>query len=147
MSRNGDDVMTIADRRLRRVNQRLTGGRRLLLAVLAGSDRPLTLPEILEANADLAQSSAYRNLVVLETAEVVQRVVTGNDFTRYELTEELTGHHHHLVCDTCGRVEDLAAGAALERAVSAAVEDARRQHGFQVEHHRLDLVGRCVDCA
>ncbi len=147
MSRDGVDVMTIADRRLRRVNQRLTAGRRLLLAVLAGSDRPLTLPEILDANTELAQSSAYRNLVVLETAEVVQRVVTGDDFTRFELTEELTGHHHHLVCESCGRVEDLAAGAALERAVSAAVDDARRRHGFRVEHHRLDFVGRCIDCA
>lgn len=147
MGRSDDDVMSLAERRLRRVNQRLTGGRRLLLGVLAEADRPLTLPEILDANSGLAQSSAYRNLVVLETAEIVQRVVTRDEFTRYELAEELTGHHHHLVCDGCGRVEDLAAGATLERAVSSAVADAQRRHGFRVEQHRIDLIGRCVDCA
>ena len=89
----------------------------------------------------------YRNLVVLEDADVVRRVVTHDEFARYELAEGLTEHHHHLVCSNCGRVEDLPASPGLERSVQAAVELAATKAGFRTEHHRLDLVGTCADCA
>jgi len=133
--------------RLRAHQQRLTAGRLQLIEVLAGADRPLTIPEILQARADLAQSSVYRNLVVLEAAGVVHCLITRDEFARYELAEDLTVHHHHLVCAACGRVEDLPATPALERSVAAAVALAARTNGFQTAHHRLDLVGVCADCA
>ena len=114
--------------------------------MLAATDRPLTIPEILAARRGLAQSSVYRTLVVLEQAGVVHRVVTHDEFARYELAEDLTGHHHHLVCSNCGRVEDLPASDSIERSVAAAVTQAARKVGFRTEHHRLDLVGTCADC-
>jgi Fe2+ or Zn2+ uptake regulation protein len=126
--------------------QRLTPTRRCIVDVLAAADRPLTIPEILDARPELAQSSAYRNLVVLEQARVVHRLVTHADFARYELAEDLTGHHHHLVCSNCGRVDDLPATAAVERSVAVAIDEAERHAGFVTEHHRLDLVGLCSDC-
>jgi Fur family transcriptional regulator, ferric uptake regulator len=125
--------------------QRLTTTRRLIVDVLATADRPLTIPEILDARPSLAQSSAYRNLVVLEQAGVVHRLVT-HDFARYELAEDLTGHHHHLVCSNCGRIEDLPATPAVERSVAVAIDEASRHAGFRTEHHRLDLVGLCANC-
>jgi Fe2+ or Zn2+ uptake regulation protein len=131
---------------LRRRGQRLTERRRRLLDVLSASERPLTIPEILRLGDDFAQSSVYRNLVVLEQAGVVHRLVTHDEFTRYELAEDLLGHHHHLVCASCGRVEDLPASASLERSVAAAITQAARRRGFHVERHRLDLVGRCSRC-
>jgi len=127
--------------------QRLTTARRIIVDVLDASDRPLTIPEILDAQPALAQSSAYRNLVVLEQARVVHRIVTHADFARYELAEDLTGHHHHLVCSNCGRIEDLPATPAVERSVAVAIDEASRRAGFRTEHHRLDLVGLCADCS
>jgi Fur family transcriptional regulator, ferric uptake regulator len=132
---------------LRGRQQRLTPTRKLIVDVLEAADRPLTIPEILVAEPALAQSSAYRNLVVLEQARVVHRFVTRTDFARYELAEDLTGHHHHLVCSGCGRVEDLPATAAVEHSVAIAIEEAARRAGFRTEHHRLDLVGLCADCS
>lgn len=127
--------------------QRLTRTRELIVDVLAATDRPLTIPEILAERRGLAQSSVYRNLVVLEQAGVVHRVVTRDDFARYELAEDLTGHHHHLVCSSCGRVEDLPASPALEKSVAGAVDQAARRARFRTQYHRLDLVGLCADCA
>jgi Fur family transcriptional regulator, ferric uptake regulator len=127
--------------------QRMTSVRRQIVDVLAVAHRPLTIPEILEAGEDLAQSSAYRNLVVLEEVGVVHRIVTHDEFARYELAEDLTGHHHHLVCASCGRVEDLPASESIERSVEAAVLQAARKVGFRTRHHRLDLVGTCADCS
>ena len=132
--------------RLAEQQQRLTAGREQVVDVLAATDRPLTIPEILAARRGLAQSSVYRTLVVLEQAGVVHRVVTHDEFARYELAEDLTGHHHHLVCSNCGRVEDLPASDSIERSVAAAVTQAARKVGFRTEHHRLDLVGTCADC-
>jgi len=132
--------------RLAEHQQRMTAGREQVVDVLAATDRPLTIPEILAARRGLAQSSVYRTLVVLEQAGVVHRVVTHDEFARYELAEDLTGHHHHLVCSNCGRVEDLPASDSIERSVAAAVAQAARRVGFRTEHHRLDLVGTCADC-
>jgi Fe2+ or Zn2+ uptake regulation protein len=133
--------------RLRAVGQRLTTNRRSLLDALTAAARPLTIPEILDQQPDLAQSSVYRNLVVLEEAGVVHRVVGTDEFARWELTEDLAGHHHHLICASCGRVEDVPASAGLERSVAAAAAAITRTTGFRTQHHRLDLVGVCESCS
>jgi Fe2+ or Zn2+ uptake regulation protein len=134
--------------RLRRVNQRMTGNRTALVDVLRATTRPLTIPEILEVRASLAQSSVYRNLVVLEQAGVVHRIVTNAEHARFELAEDLTGdHHHHLVCSDCGAVEDVPASAGLEASLHDAVSEIDRATGFTTERHRIDLVGRCRRCS
>ncbi|HET9730743.1 MAG TPA: Fur family transcriptional regulator [Acidimicrobiia bacterium] len=133
-------------RLLRANGQRLTPTRRRIIDVLDRAAGPLTIPEILARGSALAQSSAYRNLTVLEDAGVVHRVITRDDFARYELAEDLTEHHHHLVCSRCGRVEDLPATPAVEKSVAAAVHQAARRAGFETHHHRLDLVGICSLC-
>ena len=133
--------------RLHHINQRLTANREAIVAVLSRTPRPLTIPEILESRADLAQSSVYRNLVVLEQAGLVHRIVTNDEYARFELAEDLTGHHHHLICASCGMVEDVPASAGLERSVRDATAQIARSTGFRTQHHRVDLVGLCRQCA
>lgn len=136
----------VADR-LGSAEQRFTRQRRQLVEILDGASGPLTMPEVLERGAGLAQSSVYRNLVVLEQAGVVRRIVTDDEFARFELAEDLTGHHHHhLVCTECGSVEDFTVPHELEEALDAALVSAAARHGFDAESHRLDLLGRCRDC-
>lgn len=137
---------TVAQR-LRSDDQRYTPGRRALVEVLTATGRPLTIGEVLEADASLAQSSAYRNLAVLERAGAVHRIVTTDEFARYELDEALTGHHHHLICSVCGSVTDFTVDADLEQALGDSLAAVARRHGFTAEHHRLDLIGRCAECA
>ena len=146
MAKGNDDVHAAAAERLRGVGQRLTANREALVVTLTEAPRPLTIPEILETRRGLAQSSVYRNLVVLEEADVVHRVVGTDEFARWELTEDLAGHHHHLICAQCGRVEDVPASAGLERSVAAAAAAITRTTGFRTQHHRLDLVGVCGSC-
>lgn len=137
----------VADR-LRATGQRYTQGRRALVRILASASRPLTLPEVLEHDGGLAQSSAYRNLGVLEDAGVVERIVTRDEYARYELTEDLTAnHHHHLVCDRCGAVDDFQLPGELEQALTISLRSAAMSAGFALSHHRLDLVGLCARCS
>jgi Fe2+ or Zn2+ uptake regulation protein len=137
---------TIA-RRLRDVGQRYTGGRRALVERIRAATQPLTIPELLELPPRLAQSSAYRNLSVLEQAGVVHRITTSDEFARFELAEDLTEHHHHLICARCGSVEDFTAPAGLERSLGKVTAEIAETAGFTAAQHRLDLIGTCATCS
>jgi Fe2+ or Zn2+ uptake regulation protein len=133
--------------RLARADQRYTPLRQALVATLATAGRPLTIPEILDATPKLPQSSAYRNVTALIEAGVARRVAGTDDHGRFELAEELSGHHHHhLVCANCGKVDDVAPSPRLERALAEAARAAAERQGYSVTDHRFDLVGVCPDC-
>ncbi len=140
------EIHATANDRLRRTRQRYTGGRRQIVELLAVQGRPVTIPELIVAGADQSQSSIYRNLAILEQCSVVHRLVSLDDVARFELDEDLTEHHHHLVCTACGRVDDVTLPDTLEDALHAAADDASAGHGFALEGHRLELVGTCGDC-
>ena len=141
-----EELHTTVAQRLRSADLRYTRSRRKVVEVLAAADRPLTIPDILEQADSLAQSSAYRTLTELIDAGVVDRIVAGDEFSHFELAEDLTHHHHHLVCTRCGRVEDFVASDELEKSLHGALDTATHSSGFTIQHHRLDLVGTCADC-
>lgn len=140
------DLHEIVAARLAAAGQRYTEGRQAIIDRLRGAGHPLTIPEVLEGSG-LPQSSAYRNLAVLESVGAVHRIVTSAEFGRYELAEDLTEHHHHLICSSCGHVEDFTAPPALERSLHKAAAEVEGSTGFAAAHHRLDLVGTCRRCA
>ncbi len=140
------DLHELAAARLRAHGQRYTRSRRAIVGDLAAADAPLSIPQLLERNGSLAQSSTYRNLTELEDAGVVHRIVTADEFSRYELAEDLTGHHHHLICSRCGDVRDFTVPSALERDLDRALDRIAAEHGFTADNHRLDLVGTCATC-
>jgi Fur family transcriptional regulator, ferric uptake regulator len=143
-----DDIDDIALHRLRRDGQRLTNGRRLILRTLMAAESPVTIPMILQRRPELAQSSVYRNLVILEHAGLVTKISMGDEHAHYELGEQITNHHHHhMVCTSCGSVADITLSADVEHALDAALQDVATGEGFALHHHRLDLLGQCRACA
>lgn len=132
---------------LARLDQRYTPARKRVVALLAAAARPVTLPELLAMDPGLVQSSVYRNLDVLGRAGAVHRITLGADRTRFELSEGLVGHHHHLVCDDCGAVADFRLDEGCERLIDEILERAGAEAGFAARHHELDLHGLCAACA
>ena len=132
--------------RLAGVELRYTHMRRVLVETLADAGRPLTVPEILASSPGLPQSSAYRNMTALIEVGVVRRVAGSDDHGRFELAEELSGHHHHFVCANCGKVDDVHPSPKLERALGEAARAVAEEQGYEVTEHQLDLVGLCPDC-
>ncbi len=132
--------------RLAGLDQRYTSLRRVLVETLAQAGRPLTVPEILAAAPELPQSSVYRNVTALIEVGVVRRVAGTDDHGRFELAEELLGHHHHLACASCGQVRDVHPSPRLERALGEAARAVAEEQGYDVTEHRLDLLGLCPDC-
>jgi len=141
-----DDLDVEVGARLKRTGQRYTSKRRALVDILRSSSQPIAIPDILRGRR-LAQSSVYRNLTVLERAHVARRVVTGEDFARFELAEDLTEHHHHLVCSSCGTVEDVTISSRLEQSMERALDGVAAETGFTTVSHRFDLIGTCRNCA
>ena len=142
-----EELHRTVEGRVRSAGQRYTASRRALVERLAAAGRPLAIPQLLGGRRRVPQSSAYRNLAALERAGVVRRVITDEDFGRYELDERLTEHHHHLVCSNCGRIEDVTIPDRLERSLDRTFDDVARRVGFASVGHRLDLIGLCDDCA
>ena len=143
-----DDLHDAVAQILRGHGQRYTPARRAVVEALERADKPVTLPEILADNDDLAQSSAYRNLAELVDAGVVRRIITSDEYSHFEITDQLTGeHHHHLICTGCGAVEDFTVPNELEDLIDRASRVVARDQQWAVENHRLDLVGRCAGCA
>lgn len=132
---------------LRGGDHRYTSGRRRVVDVLNTAGRPVTIPEILDIDRDLAQSSVYRNLTILEEVGAVTRIVTNDDHARFELAEALTDHHHHhLICTECGSVDDFELPGAAEVDLDRALTRVAKAAGFRVDGHRLDLLGTCTSC-
>lgn len=125
---------------------RYTPGRRALVAALRAADRPITLPELLEASLELPQSSAYRNLSLLEEAGVVRRLVHGGDHAHYELAETLTEHHHHFICNECGLVQDVTLPTRLEHTLDESFSEMAAEVDFVPTGHIIDVYGVCADC-
>lgn len=144
-----DDIDALHDEAatvLGRVDQRYTDGRRRLIGMLSKAGRPVTLPEIIDLDPDLPQSSVYRNLDVLEQVGLVRRLTVGNEHARFELSEPLLGHHHHLICVVCGMIEDVRLGDEFEHLLDTTLATAANTVGFTPLHHSLDLHGYCASC-
>jgi len=133
--------------RLQQGDSRYTRHRRALIEVLKGAKQPMTIAEILAVATGLPQSSVYRNLAAFEETGLVQRLVGAGDFARFELAEDLLGHHHHLICSSCGTMLDVELPAELEQQIERALATLARRKRFQVHAHRLDLMGLCKECA
>jgi len=141
-----DDLHDLVSTQLRRARQRYTPGRRAIIASLATLRRPVTVTELTDGGAASSISSLYRNLSVLEQCGSVRRVVSSDDLTRYELSEALSEHHHHVVCSHCGTVADITLPPTVEDALAKASVLAQNLHGFRVDGHHIELVGACAAC-
>jgi Fur family ferric uptake transcriptional regulator len=113
---------------------------------IADAGRPMTTGELVAVRPTLSQSTTYRNLVLLEQAGVVDRVRGTDEYARFELSEELAVHHHHLVCVSCGNVADFLPPSAFERRLTDLIGEVTAGVGFRADKHRLDLLGTCGNC-
>ena len=135
---------TIASMRTK--GRRNGGARRAVIELLGRQDCCLTAQEIfdkLRAEGRRAgTASVYRALEQLTRDGFVQRIDIGAGTSRFEPIHASGEHHHHLVCDDCGKVEAFA-DDELERAL----HKVERRTGYMVAGHDVVLRGACSDCA
>jgi Fe2+ or Zn2+ uptake regulation protein len=147
MSVELDELHHLVERRARQAELVYTKGRRDIVELLASIARPTTMQELVDRRPRLNLSSLYRNMTDLENVGIVRKVIGTDDRTRYELAEELIGHHHHIICTVCGNIGDFTVAPRTEKSLEAALERALADTGFQPTGHRLDVIGICSACA
>jgi Fur family ferric uptake transcriptional regulator len=109
------------------------------------AQRHMTAEDVYKAllveGADIGLATVYRVLTQFEQAGLLSRNHFESGKAVFELNE---GHHHdHLVCLTCGKVEEFYDPAIEERQHAIAEE-----RGFQLQEHSLALYATCIkkDC-
>jgi Fur family transcriptional regulator, ferric uptake regulator len=90
----------------------------------------------------IARASIYRILEELERLRLVQKVQVGQEMARYEPIRTGAGHHHHLVCDSCGTVTPF-----TDEGLETAIRRLSRRVPMQVAEHEIVLHGACAECA
>jgi len=131
--------------RLRDATGRSGGARRAVVAFLGRQECCLSAQEIHDrvrgGGVRVGIASVYRALESLDELGLVQRVDFGDGVARFEPADPRGDHHHHLVCDGCGKVEpfeDTVLEAALERVAGG--------RGYDVAAHDVVVRGACEDC-
>src|SRR3954452_17917137 len=102
---------------LSRAGHRAGSARLAVVDLLAAQECCLSAREIADELRDrVGIASVYRALEVLDDLGLVQRLDAGEGVVRYEPAPPSGEHHHHVVCDRCGRVTAFE-DEALERAI------------------------------
>jgi Fur family transcriptional regulator, ferric uptake regulator len=120
-----------------------TRPRLLILGSLASEPAALTAQELhvklRSQGRSPGLSTVYRTLHALAEAGVLDGFQKGTERAFRYCSDK---HHHHIVCESCGAVEEVDA-AEVERWVSRVA----RRRGFRVTGHEADIRGLCAQCS
>jgi Fe2+ or Zn2+ uptake regulation protein len=123
--------------------QRVTPQRLVINRILRELHRHVTAEEVLESVADrlpnVSLPTVYSTLDLFEDLGLVRRLGVSHGAVMYDPRPD---PHDHMVCDRCGRIEDLNGGVSLDGAVFRA-----RRSGFRPQRAEVRISGLCSDCA
>ncbi len=109
-----------------------------------GTQRHMTAEDVfrvlLNERSDIGLATVYRVLTQFEQAGILERSHFESGKAVYELNEGT--HHDHLICTSCGKVEEFY-DAEIERRQQMIAKD----KGWIMQDHAMSLYGLCGDCA
>jgi len=109
----------------------------------SGEQRHMTAEDVyrvlLNHHSDIGLATVYRVLTQFEQAGILERSHFESGKAVYELNEGT--HHDHLVCTSCGKVEEFY-DAEIERRQQMVAKD----KGWTLQDHAMSLYGLCADC-
>jgi Fe2+ or Zn2+ uptake regulation protein len=90
-----------------------------------------------ESFPNVSLATIYKNLNQMEEYGLLKEIKLPERKSVYEITK---GPHMHMVCDRCGKVEDIIIGTA------SLVEEAERLSGYAISESFVTFRGICPDC-
>ncbi|MEK5236873.1 transcriptional repressor [Paenibacillus sp. FSL L8-0470] len=127
-------------------NYKLTPQREAIVKVLLDNEEEhLSVEEVYmrvkTSYPHLGLATVYRTLELLCELHIVEKMNFGDGVARYDLRDDHAHMHHHLICNVCGRLEEIKEDWLLELERRLEVE-----YGFKVTDHRLDFKGTYKTC-
>ena len=130
---------------MREAGHRSGGARGAVVSLLGRQNCCLSAQQISnglrESGTHVGIASIYRALDLLHDMGLVQRVEFGEGIARFEPVAPGGEHHHHAVCDSCGRVTRFE-DERLERHLDRLAGDLRHS----MRGHDLVIHGQCPRC-
>ena len=88
---------------------------------------------------EIGLATVYRVLTQFEAAGLVERHHFEGGQAVFELNEK--GHHDHIVCVSCGKVEEF-----FDEMIETRQKEVAASKGYEVTDHSLILYGKCPNC-
>ncbi len=132
---------------LQRSGRHRGAARERLIELLSRQSCALTAQEIEDAfragddERPVGRASIYRALELLHEQGLINRLDLGDGIARYEPADPEGEHHHHLVCDRCGRLV-----AFDDPGLELAIHSVSQRLGMRVNSHDVVLRGACESC-
>lgn len=121
---------------------RKTPARSAVTEFLYSCEFPVDVEQIVDflrsKNMNTNKVTVYRTVDFLFQSGIIDRLEFGEGKFRYEVKKE---DHHHLVCNNCGKVEDVE-----DKYMNNLEKNIYRNKGFLVKNHSLEFFGLCQDC-
>ncbi|VWX58684.1 DNA-binding transcriptional dual regulator of siderophore biosynthesis and transport [Burkholderiales bacterium 8X] len=109
----------------------------------AGGQRHMTAEDVyrvlLNDHSDIGLATVYRVLTQFEQAGILERSHFESGKAVYELNEGK--HHDHLICTSCGRVEEF-----YDPEIESRQQIVSQEKGWILQDHAMSLYGLCGDC-
>ncbi len=135
----------ILQRHLQERGLKQTRQRSLIVSIFLATGGHLDVDQLLatvrRTDPKVSAATVYRTMKLLTELGIAHAQQFGDGHTRYESAVD-RHHHDHLICTACGKIIEF------ENDRIESLQDAvARKHGFTVAHHKLELYGRCSECA
>ncbi|MEI3613821.1 peroxide-responsive transcriptional repressor PerR [Pseudogracilibacillus sp. SO30301A] len=138
-----DGKLEVAIETLKKSGVRITPQRHAVLEYLLTSMSHPTADEIYKALEDrfpnMSVATVYNNLRILREIGLVRELTYGDDSSRFDSNMK---DHYHIICEDCGKIVDFHY-PTLDEIESLA----EKVSGFEISHHRMELYGKCDNCA
>lgn len=120
---------------------KVTAARIAVLEALRAANKPVDsqfLIEELQNALGVDRVTIFRILNTLSEKDIIRKLEFREGKSRYELN---LGDHHHIICEKCGKIEDV-----LDCTVGVMQEKIKGEKGFLIKRHSLEFFGLCHDC-
>lgn len=124
---------------------RSTSQRRLIIDIFFERAPHMTIEDLLAEvrtrDKGIGYATVYRTLKLLAECGVASERRFGDGLSRYELADEATTHHDHLICLSCGKIIEFE-----EPRIEELQEEIASRYGFEIASHKHEMYGTCSDC-
>ncbi len=133
-------MQTLFRDRLQQTNLSVTKPRLMILELLSKSKEPLTMQEIVHKIPEVHFVSVYRSVDIMSKHRLLKQVAIGFK-TKYELSDDFKPHHHHAVCQSCGKSKPI-----HSKKIEALMRDITLKAGLLPTGHDFEVYGLCKRC-
>lgn len=128
---------------LKEVDLRATPARIAVMNFLENTSQPVDVNSVINyLNARVIKTdpaTVFRIMNTLTQKGITTPIEFQEGKTRYELAGK--AHHHHLVCDACGKIQDVSTSI-----IPSLEKEIQKKQNFLIKRHSLEFFGICKNC-